>query len=67
MYYGNILREKITALRGRTFQNGDTVQMLTPTKPDDQNLGEWELHTVEDMKWNDNHQHPIKYWSQDIT
>jgi hypothetical protein len=34
--------------------------------PDNLALGEWELHTLKDMKWNDNHQRPIKYWSPDI-
>jgi len=34
--------------------------------PDDLALGEWELHTLEDMRWDDNHQHPIKYCSRDI-
>ena len=29
---------------------------------DDQAQGEWELLTLEDMRWNDNHQHPIKFW-----
>jgi len=34
--------------------------------PDDQGLRAWELHTLEDIQWNDNHQRPIKYWSPDI-
>jgi len=34
--------------------------------PDDKALGEWELHTLEDMKRNYNHQRPIKYSSWDI-
>jgi hypothetical protein len=34
--------------------------------PDDQALGEWELHTLKDMRWNDNHKCPTKYWSGDI-
>jgi hypothetical protein len=33
---------------------------------DDLALGEWELHTLEDMRCNDNHLHPIKCWSRDI-
>ena len=32
----------------------------------DQALKEWEVHTLEHMKWNDNHQHTIKDWSRDI-
>jgi len=34
--------------------------------PDDHALGEWELHTLKDMRLNDNHQHPIKSMSRDI-
>ena len=34
--------------------------------PDDHAVGEWELHTLEDMRWNDNHQHTIKYCIPDI-
>jgi hypothetical protein len=30
---------------------------------DNLSLGEWELQTVEDMRWNRNHQRPIRYWS----
>jgi hypothetical protein len=33
---------------------------------DDLALGEWELHTPLDMKWNDIHQPPTKYWSRNI-
>jgi hypothetical protein len=34
--------------------------------PDDLAHGQWELHTLQDMRWNENHQCPIKYWSRDI-
>jgi len=65
-YYDNVLKEGNTALRFPTFENGDGVQMLVANRADDQALGEWELHTLEDMRWNDNHQSPIIYWSPDI-
>jgi len=54
-YYDNVLKEVNTALRFRSFKNWDGVQKFGATMPDDQALGEWELHTVEDMRWNDNH------------
>jgi len=65
-YYDNVLKEENTPLCFLSFINGDGVQKLVASMPDDQALGEWELHTLEDMRWNDNHQRPIKYWSPDI-
>ena len=65
-YYDNMLKGEITGLRFPSFKNGDGVLKLMASMPDDLAFGEWELHTLEDMKWNDNHQHPIKYWSRDI-
>jgi len=65
-YYDDVLKEENTALRFPSFKNGDGVQKPVASTPDDLALGEWELHTLEDMKWNDNHQRPIKYWSRDI-
>ena len=65
-YYDNVLQDENTALRVPSFKNEDGIQTLVASMPDDLALGEWELHTLEDMKWNDNHQRPIKYWSRDI-
>jgi hypothetical protein len=64
--YDNVLMEENTALRFPRFKNGDCVQKLVASMPDGQALVEWELHTLEYMKWTDNKQHPIKYWSPDI-
>jgi hypothetical protein len=66
MYNDNVLKEENTTLHFTSFKNGDGIQKLVVSMPDDQALGEWELHTLKDMRWNDNHQHPIKYWSRDI-
>jgi hypothetical protein len=66
MYYDTMLMEEKTALRFPSFKNLDGVQKLVASMPDDQALGEWELNTLDDMRWNDNHQRPIKYWSGDI-
>jgi len=65
-YYDNVLKEEDTALRFQSFKNRDGIQNLMASMPDDQALGQWELHTLEDMRWNDNHQRPIKYWSREI-
>jgi hypothetical protein len=65
-YYDNKLKVENTALHFRSFKNGNGVQKRVTTTQDDQALGEWELHILQDMRWNDNHQRPIKYWSRDI-
>ena len=65
-YYDNLLKEEDMSPRLRSFKTGDGVQKFVGSMPDDQALGEWELHTLEDMRWNYNHQRPIKYWSRDI-
>jgi hypothetical protein len=55
-YYDNMLKAEYTALRFPTFKNGDAVQYLVASMPDNQGHMEWELHTHQDMRWNDNHQ-----------
>jgi len=54
-YYDIVLKEEDTTLRFPTVENGDGVQKLVASMPGDQALGEWELHTLEDMRLNDNH------------
>ena len=54
-YYDNVLNEENTALHFPTFNNRDGIQTVMATMPDDQVLGEWELLTLEDMRWNGNH------------
>jgi hypothetical protein len=53
--YDNVLKEENTALRFASFKHGDGVQKLVTSWPDDHTLREWELQTLEDMRWNDNH------------
>jgi len=59
-YYNNVRKEENTALCFRSVKNVDAIQKLVDGMQDDQALKEWELHTLEDMRWNDNHQRPIK-------
>jgi hypothetical protein len=54
-YYNNVPKEDNTALRFPRFKNGDCVQKLVASMSDDLALAEWELHTLEDMKWKDNY------------
>ena len=65
-YNDNVLKEENTSLGFPSFKTRDGIQKLLASMPDDQALREWELYTLEDIKWIDNHQLPIKYWSQDI-
>jgi hypothetical protein len=65
-YYDNLLKAENTALRFPSFINGDGVQKLEASRSDVQPLREWELHTIDNMRWNGNPQSPIQYWSRDI-
>jgi len=65
-YYDNLLKGENIALHCPSFKNRNVVQKLVASMPDNQALGEWELHTLKDMRWNDNHLCPIKYWSRAI-
>ena len=65
-YYDDVLREKNTGLHFPNFKNGDGVKKLVAAMPDDKALGEWERHTLLDMRWNSDHPQPIKYWSRNI-
>jgi len=65
-YYDNVLKQEHTALHFPSFTNTDGIQKLVASMPDDQALGDWEPHTLNDKRWNDDPQSPIKYWSRDI-
>jgi hypothetical protein len=65
-YNDNVQKEENTALRFPSFKISDGVQKLVASLPDDLALREWELQTIEDVKWNDDHQHTIKYCSRHI-
>jgi len=65
-YYDDMLRDDNTTLGFPSFNNRDGVQKLVDTMLDDQALGVWEQHTLDCMRWNENHKYPIKYWSRDI-
>jgi hypothetical protein len=65
-YNDKVLKEENTTLSFPSSKNGDAVQKLVASMPDDQALGEWERHTLENMRWNDNHHCPSQYWSRDI-
>jgi len=66
MYYDHVLKEDNTALRFPGFKNKDGVQKLVASMPHDQAVAEWELHPVEDMRWNANHQPSFKFSSCDM-
>jgi hypothetical protein len=66
MYYDSMLKEENAAQGFPTIKNRYGFQKLMGLMPVDQAVGERELHTVEDMKCNENHHDPIKYWSREI-
>jgi len=59
-YYDNVLKEEITTLYFPSINTGYGIQKVVASIPADQALGAWELHTLEHMRWNHSHQHPIK-------
>jgi hypothetical protein len=59
-YYDNVLMEETMALLFPSFKIMDGVKKLVISMPDNQALWEWEIQTLEDMRWNDNHQQPIE-------
>jgi len=65
-YYDNMLKEENTALHFPSFKNEDGVEKRVASMPDHQAFREGEFHTLEDMRWNNNHQRPINYWSRVI-
>jgi hypothetical protein len=60
-YSDNMLEEENTAHWFPRFKNGDGVPKLVDSMPVDQDVWPWELHTLEDVIWNDIHQSPSKY------
>jgi len=65
-YYDDLLKEANNALRLPIFRHGDGFRKPVASVPDNHALAEWEWLTLEDMRWNDNHQCPITSWSWDI-
>ena len=61
-----MLKEDNSALGFPSFRNGDVVLRVVGRMSNDQTLREWELYTLEEMRWNDNHKRAIEYWSLDI-
>jgi hypothetical protein len=64
-YNDNVLKVPNTALHFPILKHRDGVQNIVTSMISDQAFGEWKLHTLKDMRWNDNHQYPIKLWSRD--
>jgi len=62
-YCDNALKQENTALCFATYEKRIAIKNRVARMPDGLALGELELHTPEDIKSNDNHQCPIKYWN----
>jgi hypothetical protein len=54
-YYDNMLKQETTSVYFPSFNNGDGIQKLVASVPDDLALREWELYTLENMELNDNY------------
>jgi hypothetical protein len=65
-YYDNLMKAENTRLHFSSFKNGHCVRKLVATLQANQALREWDLHTLEELRWNDKHQCLVKSWSQDI-
>ena len=64
-YNDNGLMEKNNTLRFPSFKNRNGVQKIVTSMPDDHTIGQSELNTLDDMRWNENQQRPINYRSRD--
>jgi hypothetical protein len=53
-YYFKVLEEEITAQYFPSLKNADFVETLMSRIPDNPVVGQWEPHTLEDMRWNEN-------------
>jgi hypothetical protein len=52
----NVMKEDNTTLGFVNFKTGDGILNHLASMADDQAVGEWKLHHLEDMKWNHIHQ-----------
>jgi len=66
LYYDNMMKEENTAQHLGSLKNMNGFQQLMASMRDTQVVGECELHTLGDMRWNDNHTPPVKYCSRNI-
>lgn len=66
MHHSSVQKEENNTLRFRSFKTIDDIQMLVARTPDNQALGQCELHTVVDVRRNGKYLRPIKYCSPGI-